>query len=368
MKVLILGTRGIPAQHGGFETFAEGLSRFLVERGHSVTVYCQWDEEPPLRRDSWKGVERVNIRAAPSALGTILFDAKAVWDSLWQDGVVLTLGYNTAIFSLVYFFTGRKSVMNMDGLEWKREKWSKLERLWLRFNEFAGAKLSDRLIADHPVIGEHLENLVAKDKITVIPYGADLVKISNVMAPDECIGDLPIHPNLYALVIARPEPENSLLQIVQAFSTATRGINLLVLGRLKPDTNRYHKEVLEAASAEVVFPGAIYDSRRVRGLRQYARLYIHGHKVGGTNPSLVEAMAAGNAVVAHDNPFNRWVAGPGALYFGDSNELSSIFELHMQDAEKIATMRESSLAQHAEGFDQESVFQRYEQLLKTVIA
>jgi glycosyltransferase involved in cell wall biosynthesis len=359
VHVRILGSRGIPAQHGGFETFAEQLALYLVSRGHQVTVYCQTEDPAEAGEDVWRGVNRVMIYAQPSPYGTVSFDFRAAWHALWRGGVILTLGYNTAVFSLLYTLRGRKSVMNMDGLEWKREKWSRLERLWLRLNELAGAKLSTHLIADHPEIGRHLRKFVPPSKISVIPYGAAPV----MEADHEVLRQWNCEPNRYALCVARPEPDNSILAIVRAFSKEPRGYPLLVLGTLH-EKNAYHQAVRENASEEVIFPGPIYARSQVNALRFSARVYLHGHRVGGTNPSLVEAMAAGSPVVAHENPFNKGVAGPEAKYFSSEEELAEILTLLGDAPEELESMRRASFNRHAEAFGLERTHLAYEELLE----
>ena len=360
MRVRILGTRGIPAEHGGFETFAEHLSLYLVARGHEVTVYCQVDREECEGEDEWCGIRRVKFRVPPGPLGTILFDWRSVWHARGRPGVILTLGYNTAVFSLLYAGTAVPTLMNMDGIEWSRQKWSRWERLWLRGNEYMGAQLSQHLIADHPEIGKHLEAVAPRDKITVIPYGADAVKQAN---PD-CLKRYGVQPYQFALCIARPEPENSILEIVAAFSRREHGYPLLVLGKFKPETDRYHDKVMSTASDEVWFPGAIYDKETVKALRFFASYYVHGHRVGGTNPSLVEALASGSPIVAHENRFNRWVAGPGAQFFTTEEDLVEILaELERRPAE-LDRMRDASVERHASTFPLERVHGEYEHLLQ----
>ncbi len=170
MKVSILGTRGIPASHGGFETFAEHLALFLSAHGHEVTVYCQNYAKEPVHEDQWNGIRRVMLHGSPSAWGSMAFDFASALHASRRPDIVLTLGYNTAIFSLLYRLSGNLSLMNMDGIEWRRDKWSRLQRLWLRLNERAGAALSDHLIADHPAIGTYLSQFASREKISVIPY------------------------------------------------------------------------------------------------------------------------------------------------------------------------------------------------------
>jgi len=287
MKVSIVGTRGVPARHGGFETFAEHLSLYLVARGHEAVVYCQAKADDPFYEDEWCGVKRVHIPAADRPSGTIAFDLQAVWHSASSDGLILTLGYNTAIFSLLYRLKGITNVMNMDGIEWKRDKWSPVQRAWLWANEFLGAMLATHLIADHPEIKNHLSRHTRQEKITVIPYGEEALSSASQAGPDQ----LGLTAGHYLLVIARPEPENSILEIVEAYSSKPRSMPLVILGNYHPEANDFHKQVFAAASPGVIFPGAIYDREIVSSLRYHAAAYIHGHRVGGTNPSLVESMA-----------------------------------------------------------------------------
>ena len=359
MKLSILGTRGIPARHGGFETFAEQLAVYLTEAGHEVTVYCQDEQNSTPHTDLWHGIRRVHLHGSTGPFGTMVFDWKCVWHSLREKNVLLTLGYNTAIFSIFYRFGSYLNLMNMDGIEWKRQKWSFAQRLWLRFNEFAGARLSRHLIADHPEIARHLEWATTPEKITVIPYGADAVYAADPIH----LEPFGLKPGDYGLVIARPEPENSILEIVQAYSARPRGVPLVVLGNYKPEENAYHREVMEQAGDEVLFPGAIYNSTVVQALRFFARAYFHGHRVGGTNPSLVEALAAGNPIIAHDNRFTRWVAGQEACFFSGRDDLARVLDEVFEDKERLAVLAANSRRRHAEAFTQEHIMRQYETLL-----
>jgi glycosyltransferase involved in cell wall biosynthesis len=358
MHVLILGTRGIPSKHSGFETFAQDFALFLRSRGHEVTVYCQVEEEHP-REDVWNGIRRVSIPAANSSVGTMIFDWKAIRHSLRENGVVLTLGYNTAVFNVLYRFSGVPNIMNMDGIEWKREKWSRAARMWFWFNEWAGARAANHLVADHPEIGRHLSRHTAQKKITVIPYGADPVS----SAPVSLIQKYDLSPKGYCLLIARPEPENSILEIVQAYSLRRRGRPLIILGKYSKEGTRYQKTVLAAAGPEIAFLGAIFDRDIVRALRFHARAYFHGHRVGGTNPSLVESLGAGNAVIAHDNRFTRWVAGEGARYFRSAQDIDGILESLNADSAQLLAMEEASRKRHCESFTQDKILTAYEGLL-----
>lgn len=359
MHVLILGTRGIPSKHSGFETFAQDLALFLQSRNHEVTVYCQVAANEPPREDIWNGIRRVLIPARNNSIGTMHFDWKAIRHSLNEKGVVLTLGYNTGVFNLLYRFSNMRNIINMDGIDWRREKWSLPARVWFWFNEWAGARVAHHLVADHPEIGRHISRHTAKTKITVIPYGADPVN----SAPVCLIQKYNLSPKAYYLLIARPEPENSVLEIVKAYSLRRRGMPLIILGNYSREGTRYQNRVLEAAGPEVVFLGAIFDREIVRALRFHARAYFHGHRVGGTNPSLVESLGAGNAVIAHDNRFTRWVAGEGARYFRSPQDIDGILESLNREPAQLLAMEKGSLKRHRESFTQDEILTAYEELL-----
>jgi glycosyltransferase involved in cell wall biosynthesis len=361
MKTLwILGTRGVPAQHGGFETFAEKLSLFLVSRGWQVTVYCQEDSGEEMWESTWEGVRRIHIPVTTSgALGTIIFDLKATWHALSQRGLFLTLGYNTAVFNVLQRLKGQVNVINMDGIEWRREKWGAIAKTWFWLNERVGCWVGNHLVADHPQIKVHLATRVHQDKITMIPYGGDEVVAADV----SLLARYGLEPGRFSVIIARPEPENSFLEMVRAFSRSERQHKLVVLGNFQPNDNAYHRHVMEAANAEVVFPGAIYEAPVVQTLRHFARFYLHGHRVGGTNPSLVEALGAGCAVIAHDNHFNRWVAGEGAAYFSDEGSCAALFDALLNDDAALELMKVASVARYRERFTWPQVLAEYEQLL-----
>lgn len=370
-RLLILGIRGIPASHGGFETFAERLAKFLVNKGWEVVVYCQKtaksgeQKRANYQRQMWEGIELVHIPVPKdNALCSILFDFKATLHSLKErDSLILVLGYNTAIFSCLYALKGKTIFTNMDGLEWHRSKWNWLEKAWLYLNEKSAVRFSQHLIADHPQIKKHyIDRGVEGDKVTVIPYCSHLVQGGDVNLLDQ----YGLTRNGYAIVIARPEPENSILEIVRSFSAKVRGYKLVVLGRYAPQSNPYHRQVLAAASDEVCFLGAIFDADIVQALRYYARLYIHGHTVGGTNPSLVEALAAGMPVLAHFNRFNYWVAGPDAQYFYDEGHIGVALDEILDSPALLQAMRESSAKRFQAEFsddydvkDHEKLFLQY---------
>lgn len=361
MKTLrILGIRGLPAAHGGFETFAEHLALYLRDRGWRVIVYCQEQGSTSIQHDTWQGIKRVKV-AVPGdgALSTMHFDWRSTADAARHDDVCLTLGYNTAVFNALLRIKGVPNLINMDGIEWRRAKWSRLPKAWFWLNDWLGCWVANHLIADNPAIRYHLMSRVRDDKITMIPYGAAEV----LSAPPDKVHALGLHPHRYLTVIARPEPENSLLEIVSAFSRKPRGHQLAVLGKYTPE-DPYHRAVMAAASDEVHFLGAIYDASTVQALRYHSVAYIHGHQVGGTNPSLVEAMGAGNAILAHNNPFNRWVAGEQARYFSSVDDLADQLDEVLAHGNQLTTMQAASRSRFREELTWPIVLQAYERLLE----
>ena len=197
----ILGISGIPANHGGFETFAEQLALYLRDKGWRVVVYCQEDGFGEEFEDEWQGIERVRIPVAqPGALGTIVFDWKSIAHASQFKDLCLTLGYNTAAFCARLRLHGIPNVINMDGIEWSRAKWGKVAKTWFWMNDWAGCWLGDHLIADHPEIKRHLTSRAPADKIEMIAYGAPEV----LDAPVEPLRSLGLEAGRYVTVIARP--------------------------------------------------------------------------------------------------------------------------------------------------------------------
>jgi glycosyltransferase involved in cell wall biosynthesis len=361
--IRILGTRGVPAAHGGFETFAEHLALHLKRHDWRVTVYCQEDGVGPVFEDTWEGIRRVRMPVSiQGAAGTVVFDWRSTIHAAGEKGLILTLGYNTAVFCTWYRLKKLSNLINMDGIEWRRQKWGIFAKTWFWLNDGVGCWLGNHLIADHPEIKRHLATRVRESRISVIPYGSDRIDAADAAV----LREYGVEAGSYAILIARPEPENSILQVVRAWSLKPRNLRLVVLGRYEPD-HTYQRAVREAASEEVLFVGAIYEKRLVQALRFFARFYVHGHQVGGTNPSLVEALGAGNAVLAHDNAYNRWVAGGGGIYFRGEEDCESQLSRLLADDALLESLRKASRARHAEAFTWEKVLNEYEQLLQRYI-
>lgn len=354
-QIIILGIRGIPAAHGGFETFAGHLAPWLRDRGWDVTVYCQGSDRGEVYEDDWEGIRRIHIPVrTDGAVGTIEFDIKSTLHALRRPGVFLTLGYNTGFLSALVRMRGRTNLINMDGLEWKRAKYSRPAQAYLWVNERLAAMSGTRLIADHPAIADYLATRARASRIDMIPYGSPAVE----QADAALLAPLGLEPGRFLTLIARPEPENSILEIVRAFSRRPRGVKLALLGKYAPD-HAYQAQVRAAAGDEVVFTGAIYDPPTVASLRLNSLAYLHGHQVGGTNPSLVEALGACCPVIAHDNAFNRWVAGDAGVYFSTEDECDARITALLADPAQRDAMAAAARRRWAEAFTWPMILDEY---------
>jgi glycosyltransferase involved in cell wall biosynthesis len=358
--VRILGTHGVPAAYGGFETAAENIALFLVRRGWRVVVYCQAEGSGPTTEDAWRGIERVHIPVSLDGWkGTSKFDLISIRHACRHRDLCLTFGYNTAVFNLLQRLHGIPNVINMDGIEWSRARWGWAKQAILYVNERIGCYVGNHLIADHPEIEKYLLTRAPQRKITTLTYGADPVPDAP-LAPVLALG---LQPGGYLTLIARPIPENSILEMVTGFSAKPRGKKLVVLGNFDASLDPYHAQVLAAAGPEVQFVGAIYDPAIVKALRFHGLAYAHGHTVGGTNPSLVEAMAASNPVIAHDNAYNRWVARDAALYFKDAAGFSACVGELLASPARLTELRAASAARFLQEFTWDHVAGQYEDLL-----
>ena len=317
----ILGSRGIPASYGGFETFAEELSTRLVTRGFDVTVYCESGNAEE-QASTYAGVKLVHLTVPElGPLSTIVFDAKCLWHARRAYDVVYMLGYGASLFLFLPRIFSTEVWVNMDGIEWIRSKWNPLARLWLRSMESVAMWSASTIVADAAGIKDHLEDRhTRRDGIVVIPYGAKIVS----EAPNESpLGEFDVTAGDYYLVVCRLEPENHIVEIVEGYILSNTAFPLIVVGDIEADTP-YVERLRLVSDARVKFVGTVFDQEKLTCLRWHCRAYFHGHSVGGTNPSLLEALGCGNRVVVHENRFNREVAAGCAQYFTDASDIKAI--------------------------------------------
>lgn len=360
IRLAILGTRGIPALYGGFETFAEELAVRLVAKGVDVTVYCEARDLPlPVE---YRGINLIHI-TAPSVgpLRTLVFDICCLWHARKRYNVVYMLGYGAAPFCMIPRLWGTYLWLNVDGIEWARGKWNIVAKLYFKAMEWFSTRVTDRIIADADGIRAHLAGRHRfKTPCSVIPYGAPVVdELPDVALLDEW----KLSPGNYYLVVARVEPENHLREIAEGYKASPTSKTLIVVGNHLLDTD-YAENLRAQADARVRFVGEVYDKKRLEALRYFAFAYIHGHSVGGTNPSLLEALGCGNLTIAHDNPFNREVCGLLGNYFHASSDIPGIIEkMEALTEDEAASLRIAAKNRVLDHYDWNVVAQVYFDLL-----
>lgn len=359
-NLYILGTRGIPAKHGGFETFVEKLSLYLINKGWKVTVYCQCSKRKKQKYTKWKKINLVNIYTKKNtSFSTILFDLRSILHSSNKNGLFLILGYNTAIFNSILKFKKKTTLINMDGIEWRRDKWNFLIKLWFYLNEYLAIKFNDFYIADNPHIKKYLTSKYKIKNINMIPYGSDTEYKKN----EKILKKFDLKKKKYSILIARPEPENSIFLIIKTFAKFKRNHKLLILGSYDFKNNPYHKKIFRVANEEIIFAGSIYDKNTVDTLRDNSLFYIHGHKVGGTNPALVEAMSKNCHIIAYNNLYNRWVLNNNGFYFKNEKSLENCFQVIFKKNKKISNIKKKIQKRFFNNFKWKQVLIQYENLL-----
>ncbi len=315
LRLAILGCRGIPARYGGFETFAEELGARLVARGVEVTVFCE--HHAGARPRAHRGMRLEYVRVPPlGAARALAFDLRCLRRARAHD-VVYMLGYGAGAFLGLARRAGNQVWVNMDGLEWRRAKWGRLARAWLARMERAALRSADRVVFDNQAVRRAVLGDASDERVSVIEYGAEL----ELEADAHALSALALRRHGYLLLVARVEPENHVLEIVRAHARSGLGLELVVVGDVH-GAGRYGAACRAAGRGAVRFLGAQHDAPTLRALRRDCAAALHGHSVGGTNPALLEAMAAGAPLVAHDNPFNREVLGVDGRYFADEQTLA----------------------------------------------
>lgn len=359
MKIAILGTRGIPNQYGGFEQFAEYASKGFVDRGHEVSVYCSSNHT--YKGKFWDKVRLIHIFDPEQLVGTMgqfVYDLLCILDSRRRGfDVILQLGYTSS--SIWGFLLPKKSIIvtNMDGLEWRRSKFSAMAQRFLMYAEKLAIKTSDFLIADSKGIKSYLENKHGVGS-EFIAYGANVPDHFD----DHYLNQYDLTQYDYNMLIARLEPENHIEVILEGVYAAQKNgksLPFLVIGKTASKYGTYLKE--KYGSDVIRFLGGIYDLNGLNALRRYCNLYFHGHSVGGTNPSLLEAMASSSAICAHENVFNRSVLGDDATYFRTSKDVEVLLAKFCR--EESLRFVENNLIKIHNYYDWKLIIDSYESFL-----
>jgi glycosyltransferase involved in cell wall biosynthesis len=360
LRIAMLGTRGVPAAYGGFETAVEEIGQRLASRGHEVTVYCRPSagDEP---RNSYLGMDLVHLPSVRSkAIETLSHTALSVGHlaTVEKQDVAFLFNAANAPFLPALRMQRIPTAVHVDGLEWKRGKWGKNGRRYYRWAEQFSVRHADALISDAQGIADyytHEFNIPTE----LITYGAPILND----APTNRLHDLGLAAGKFHLVVARFEPENHVDVIVDGYRRSNADLPLVVVGSA-PYAAAHTTEIerLAAGDPRIHLVGGIFDQELLDQLYAHAYTYIHGHSVGGTNPSLLRAMGAGTAVIAYDVVFNRDVLGTDGLFFGDAEALAQ--RIDKSEAEPRATAKAAALLQARadERYNWDAVTDGYEEL------
>ncbi|HLK62664.1 MAG TPA: DUF1972 domain-containing protein [Bryobacteraceae bacterium] len=358
LRIAILGTRGIPANYGGFETFAEEISTRLAARGHSVTVYCRERHPKPMYRG-------VRLQYLPTIrhkyFDTLAHTCISTLHLLFHRvDVALYCNGANAIFSLWPRLFGIPSALNVDGIERKRKKWNKLAKSWYFFSEWLATFCPTTVITDARTIEEYYRERWRRSS-TFIPYGAELGKVPGT----GIITKLGLEPGRYFFYVSRLEPENHPLEVRQAFEKVQTSMKLALIGDA-PYAQEYIRRVRDTADPRIVMPGAIY-GEGYRELGSHCFAYIHATEVGGTHPALIEAMGRGAVVLYRNTPENAEVAGDAGIPFEPAELPAKIEMLLAMSEEQLAECRRRSLALVRERYSWDAVTEAYEKLLGGIV-
>jgi glycosyltransferase involved in cell wall biosynthesis len=355
MKIAILGTRGIPNHYGGFEQITEYLSAGLCKMGHEITVYNSHNH--PYKKDTWKGVQIVHCYDPESRLqtfGQFIYDFNCILDARKRYfDVIIFMGYTSSSIWRRFFPKESIIISNMDGLEWKRTKYSKPVRSFLKYAEKLAVKHSHFHIADSIGIQDYLGKKYGIHA-EHIPYGASL----NRREKEKFLYDYQLSKQEYYLLMARMEPENNIDMILEGFSQTGSEKKFVVIGNL---ANSYGKHLHKKYGVDkrILFTGALFDQDLVHTLRKNSFLYFHGHSVGGTNPSLLEAMASKALIAAHDNHFNKAILNENAFYFTSPAHIKDLINKTISSRVR-EQMKENNFEKIREEFNWQSIVEKYE--------
>ncbi len=363
LKIAILGTRGIPANYGGFETFAEEFSTRLVARGHEVTVYCRSHYVPSSMR-SYRNVQLVVLPTLRfKYTDTVVHTFLSVIHSLPKVyDVLLICNAANSIFALLPRLLGIPVVVNVDGIERKRKKWNWLGRTYYRISERLSVWLPDVTVTDARVIERYYREKLGATSL-FIPYGAITEKPTTRRIFDQ----LGLHPGEYFLYVSRLEPENNAHLVIEAFEKVKTTKRLVLVGDA-PYARRYIQRLRQTRDPRILFPGAIYGAG-YRELQADAFCYIHATEVGGTHPALIEAMGQGSIIVANATPENAEVlSNAGILYrMNDVEDLARCLQEVEDRPAAYAPLQQAALDRARTAYSWENVVTQYEQLFKKLL-
>lgn len=375
-RIAIIGARGV-GNHGGFETLVSELAPRLREMGYEV--FCSHrmlsDVEPP---KEFRGGTLVYFPFRFPMRGLLARGFEAVYDwyfavmgsFVMKCDIVYCLGTGAGFVLPFCRLSHSRFVVNVDGLEWKRAKFSRIQRTLIKLFFFASYIGANRLLLDNSRLMDFIPESF-RNKASCIPYGVAPVECKewDPSISAECVKGDAVHPSNYWLVVARLEPDNSIHTIIEGYFRSKSKMPLVVVGSFS--SSKYEMSIQSSLRAvpsgkKIVFTGSIYNSACLSMLRCHSHGYIHGHSVGGTNPSLLEAMAARNLIIAHDNVFNREVCSDFALYFQSAKDLADRIDSIENDRSRFESFRTSVSARAAQQYRWEDVVDEYDKLFQSL--
>lgn len=357
MKIAILGTRGIPANYGGFETFAEQLGTRMAARGHEITVYGRKHYSTTVRR-SYNGVNLVILPTIRHKyFDTVIHTLLSALHAMVQGyDVILICNAANSIFAILPRLFGTPTLVNVDGLERKRKKWNWLGRTYYLLSEWLSTFMPTRIVTDALVIQDYYATRYGKES-AMIAYGAEVAR----RAAPEKLERFGLMPNHYVLYVSRLEPENNAHLVIDAYERVKTDMPLVIVGGA-PYAAEYIAQLKSTRDPRVKFTGFVF-GEDYRALQQNAYCYVHATEVGGTHPALIEAMGAGNCALTLDTPENVEVMGDAGIIYKSVDDLVMQLQRIVDSPEKIGEYRRRAMSRVMQYYNWEHITDQYEELL-----
>jgi|Deesub1362B_J571_1020462.scaffolds.fasta_scaffold00364_9 glycosyltransferase involved in cell wall biosynthesis len=362
-KLAIMGIRGIPASYGGFETLAEELASRLVKKGHEVTVYGR-SNIIKYKGQYYKGVRlKILPTISHKYLDTVVHTFLCIMHSLFKKyDIILICNAANSIFSFIPRLTGKKVVVNVNGIERKRKKWNWLGKLWYLFGEFFSVIFPNKIVSDAKVIQKYYKKRYHKNSV-FIPYGACTKKVSST----DILQKFGVYPNEYFLYVSRLEPENNAHIVIKAFEKVKTNKKLVIVGDA-PYAGEYIRSLKKTKDPRIIFTGFVF-GRGYKEFQSHAYCYIHATEVGGTHPALIEAMGFGNCVIANGTPENIEVVGETGLIYkvNDIGDLRKKMQFVIDNPQVIRQFGKKAQESIKKNYNWETITDKYEILFLSLI-
>lgn len=362
MSIALLGTRGVPARYGGFETCVEEVGQRLAARGHEVSVYCRESDQSGPALQTYLGMKLITLPAPRKRTLETLVHTGLSAGHLLAHRVDAAIVFNAANAPWLPILRAAQIPVatHVDGLEWQRAKWGPTGKRYYKWAEGMAVRWSDALIADAAGIQDYYASTY-KAETQLMAYGAPILGDTGT----DAIQKLGLESKKYHLVVARFEPENHIDTIVEGFIRSNSKHPLVVVGSA-PYSDAYTRKVRDTADSRVQFLGGVWDQDLLNQLYAHALVYWHGHSVGGTNPSLLRAMGASTATNAFNVNFNREVLGDSGEYFSNAAQIPDLLQAAEIDVAGTVRRGESALVR-AGAYCWDDVANSYEALCRGLV-